>query len=76
VGVGEDECKLKFVPNTADVKVGDHVLSSGLGGIFPKGLIIGKVSQVSRKKQGLFQDITLVPSSNLSRLEEVLVLLS
>ena len=35
----EDECKLKFVPNTADVKVGDHVLSSGLGGIFPKGLI-------------------------------------
>ena len=76
VGAGKDECKLKFVPNTADVKVGDHVLSSGLGGIFPKGLIIGKVSQVSRKKQGLFQDITLVPSSDLSRLEEVLVLLS
>ena len=76
VGAGEDECKLKFVPNTADVKVGDHVLSSGLGGIFPKGLIIGKVSQVFRKKQGLFQDITLVPSSDLSRLEEVLVLLS
>ena len=76
VGAGENECKLKFVPNMADVKVGDHVLSSGLGGIFPKGLIIGKVSQVSRKKQGLFQDITLVPSSDLSRLEEVLVLLS
>ena len=76
VGAGEDECKLKFVPNTADVKVGDHVLSSGLGGIFPKGLIIGKVSQVSGKKQGLFQDITLVPNSDLSRLEEVLVLLS
>ena len=76
VGAGENECKLKFVPNMADVKVGDHVLSSGLGGIFPKGLIIGKVSQVFRKKQGLFQDITLVPSSNLSRLEEVLVLLS
>ena len=76
VGSGEDECQLKFVPNTADVKVGDNVLSSGLGGIFPKGLIIGKVSKVSRKKQGLFQDITLVPSSDLTRLEEVLVLLS
>jgi rod shape-determining protein MreC len=76
VGSGEDQCHLKFVPNTADVKVGDYVLSSGLGGIFPKGLIIGKVSQVSRKKQGLFQDITLIPSSDLSRLEEVLVLLS
>ncbi len=75
VGMGEDECKLKFVPNTADVKVGDTMLSSGLGGIFPKGLVIGKVSQVSRKKQGLFQEITLTPSSDFSRLEEVLVLL-
>jgi rod shape-determining protein MreC len=76
VGSGEDECILKFVPNIADVKVGDYVLSSGLGGIFPKGLIIGKVSQISNKNQGLFQDITLVPNSDLSRLEEVLVLLS
>ena len=75
VGVGEDECLMKFVPNTADVEVGDPVLSSGLGGIFPKGLIIGKVSQVFRKKQGLFQEIILIPSSDLSRLEEVLVLL-
>ena len=75
VGMGEDECRLKFVPNTADVKVGDPVLSSGLGGIFPKGLIIGKVTQVLRKKQGLFQEITLIPSSDLLRLEEVLVLL-
>lgn len=75
VGMGEDECQLKFVPNTVDVKVGDTMLSSGLGGIFPKGLVIGKVSQVSRKKQGLFQEITLTPSSDLSRLEEVLVLL-
>jgi rod shape-determining protein MreC len=75
VGMGEDYCQMKFVPNTAEVKVGDSVLSSGLGGIFPKGLIIGKVSQVFRKKQGLFQQITLIPSSDLSRLEEVLVLL-
>jgi rod shape-determining protein MreC len=75
VGMGDDECQLKFVPNTADVKVGDLVLSSGLGEIFPKGLIIGKVSQVFRKKQGLFQEITLIPGSDLSRLEEVLVLL-
>jgi len=75
VGMGEDECLVKFVPNTADVKVGDQVISSGLGGIFPKGLVIGKVSQVSKKKQGLFQEITLIPSSDLSRLEEVLVLL-
>jgi rod shape-determining protein MreC len=76
VGTGEKQCRIKFVPNTAEIKVGDQVLSSGLGGIFPKGLVIGTVSKVARKKQGLFQEITLVPSSDLSNLEEVLVFLS
>jgi rod shape-determining protein MreC len=76
VGTGEKQCRIKFVPNTAEIKVGDQVLSSGLGGIFPKGLVIGTVSKVARKKQGLFQDIVLAPSSDLSNLEEVLVFLS
>jgi len=76
VGTGEEQCEIKFVPNTAEIKVGDRVLSSGLGGIFPKGLFIGTVSKVVKKKQGLFQDITLTPSSDLSKLEEVLVFLS
>ena len=76
VGTGEKQCEIKFVPNTAEIKVGDQVLSSGLGGVFPKGLVIGTVSQVAKKKQGLFQEITLAPSSDLSNLEEVLVFLS
>ena len=76
VGTGEKQCKIKFVPNTAEIKVGDRVLSSGLGGVFPKGLVIGTVSQIVRNKQGLFQEITLTPSSDLSNLEEVLVFLS
>lgn len=76
VGTGEEQCEIKFVPNTAEIKVGDRVLSSGLGGIFPKGLFIGTVSKVVKKKQGLFQEITLTPSSDLSKLEEVLVFLS
>jgi len=76
VGTGEEQCEIKYVPNTAKIKVGDRVLSSGLGGIFPKGLFIGTVSQVVKKKQGLFQEITLAPSSDLSKLEEVLVFLS
>ncbi|MEK9627646.1 MAG: rod shape-determining protein MreC [Nitrospinota bacterium] len=76
VGTGEEQCQIKYVPNTADIKVGDRVLSSGLGGIFPKGLFVGTVSKVVKKKQGLFQEITLTPSSDLSKLEEVLVFLS
>ncbi len=76
VGTGGKQCQVKFVPNTAKVQVGDRVLSSGLGGVFPKGLVIGTVSQVVRKKQDLFQEITLTPSSDFSNLEEVLVFLS
>ena len=69
VGTGQKQCQVKFVPNTAKVQVGDRVLSSGLGGVFPKGLVIGSVSQVIRKKQGLFQEIMLTPSSDFSNLE-------
>jgi rod shape-determining protein MreC len=76
VGTGGKQCKIKFVPNTAEIKVGDRVLSSGLGGVFPKGLVVGTVSKIVKKKQGLFQEITLTPSSDLSNLEEVLVFLS
>ena len=74
VGTGKNAVKMKYVPMNAKVKVGDVILSSGLGGTFPKGLKIGIVSQITKMKQGLFQDITVDPSAEFSRLEEVLVL--
>ncbi|MBM15676.1 MAG: rod shape-determining protein MreC, partial [Nitrospina sp.] len=66
----------KFVPNSVKIKAGDQVLSSGLGGIFPKGLVIGTVSKVIKKKQDLFQEIILSPSPDFSKLEEVLIFIS
>lgn len=74
-GTGQNICDMKYVPVTAKVEVGDKVLSSGLGGIFPKGLLVGTVTNVKKKKQGLFQEITITPKADLARLEEVLVLL-
>lgn len=76
VGAGGNVCKMKFVPVDASMKEGDRVLSSGLGGIFPKGLLVGTVTRISKGKEGLFQEVTIKPSVDLSRLEEVLVLLS
>ncbi len=73
VGTGTNTVKMKYVPMNAKVEIGDPILSSGLGGIFPKGLRIGVVSEVIKMKQGLFQDITVNPSADFSRLEEVLV---
>jgi rod shape-determining protein MreC len=75
VGTGKNAIQVKYVPMNAKVAVGDSIISSGLGGNFPKGLKIGVVSQVTKRKQGLFQDITVNPSAEFSRLEEVLILM-
>lgn len=70
----DEVCILKYVQKNEDVQVGDRVLTSGLGGIFPKGLVVGTVRQVERKRPGIFQYIEVSPSVDLSKLEEVLVL--
>jgi cell shape-determining protein MreC len=46
-----------------------------LGGVFLKGLVVGVVGSVVKQKQELFQDITIIPSVDLSNLEEVVVIL-
>ncbi len=76
VGTGMEFCEMKYVPITADVNVGDQILSSGLGGIYPKGLVVGTVISITKATQGLFQEITIAPSADFGRLEEVLVLMS
>ncbi len=72
-GKGGNRCSLEYVPKSADVQVGDLVLASGLGGIYPKGLAFGKVTQADKKKPGVFQEIEVTPAVDLSALEEVLV---
>jgi rod shape-determining protein MreC len=74
-GTGEGLCKIKFVPIDAELKVGDRVISSGLGGIFPKGWMVGTVVGIVKRKQELFQDVIVAPNVDFSRLEDVLVLL-
>ncbi len=68
--------RMTFVDHNAAVKEGDRVLTSGLGGTYPDGLVIGKVTQVSGNPQELFQNITVAPLASLSKLEAVLVVTS
>ena len=75
-GTGGDLCEIKFVPIDAELEVGDRVISSGLGGVFPKGWMIGTVVRTVKMNQKLFQDVVVAPSVDFSRLENVLVLLS
>ncbi len=74
-GCGSFGCELKYVQRSEDVKTGDVVVSSGLAGVFPRGLLIGKVAAVEKEEAGLFQKITVHPAINITRLEEVLVIL-
>ena len=75
-GAGSRGCILKYIYKNQDVKEGDSVISSGMGGIFPKGLLIGKVSHVQKQDAGLFLKINVAPFIDFAELEEVLVLAS
>jgi rod shape-determining protein MreC len=65
---------LRHVPLRSEVEVDDVVVSSGLGGIFPAGLMIGTVAALGDEDQGLFREVILTPGVNFSNLEEVFVL--
>jgi len=72
-GLLEQGAVLKYVKRAEDVRVGDRVVASGLDGIFPKGITVGRVTRVSRKDRGLFLYAEVAPAADASRLEEVLV---
>jgi rod shape-determining protein MreC len=74
-GAGSAGCNLKYISRAEEVLPGDVVLSSGLAGVFPKGLLLGVVTGASRKGEGLFQKIDVAPAVDFGKLEEVLALI-
>lgn len=73
-GLSTDVCKMDYMAKSSDAVVGDMVITSGLGGIFPKGLPVGKISRVKEVSGELFKEIKVTPSVDFSKLEEVLVI--
>jgi len=73
-GKGENRCQLKYLLRTEEVGVGDTVVTSGLSGNFPKGLMVGEVRKVDKKGHGVFQYAELAPRVDLTKLEEVLII--
>lgn len=74
VGKSRRLCELRYVDFQADIRVGDTIISSGLGEVYPKGLLIGTVVSVRQKFHGLFHDVDVKPAVDLAKLEELLVL--
>lgn len=75
-GAGLRGGKLKYITKNQDVVAGDIVISSGMGGVFPKGLFVGQVRDVTKPETELFLNISVNPYIDFSKLEEVLVLFS
>lgn len=68
-------CALKYVSYYADIQEGDLLVTSGLDGVYPKGLAVARVVKVSKHEAVAFQSVVAEPSVGFSRLEEALVLL-
>ena len=64
---------LKYMKRSEDVQVGDRLITSGVDGVFPKGLLVGTVIKVNKQHLGLFQSVEVLPAVQSSRVEEVLV---
>ena len=76
-GTNSDErytCRLEKVSREDDVQVGDLVVTSGLGQLFPAGIAVGRVDEVAKGDFGLYQEAFVAPAVQFSRLEEVLIL--
>jgi len=73
-GVVDDGLIMKYVDRTEDVKAGDVIITSGMDGIFPRGLLVGEVVKVSQEGPGLFLNVQVKPAVDFRKLEQVLVL--
>ena len=75
-GQADGTLRLSYVSTEADVEVGDVVITSGIGGVFPKGLPLGTVSSVEKADNAVYYTIVVIPFSSAETNEEVLVVTS
>ena len=77
VGTGEiDRLDLPFLPNNADIRAGDLLVTSGLGGAFPAGYPVAVVDTVTRIPQESFADVNAKPAAALDQVREVMLIWS
>lgn len=74
-GVFNFMCSLKYIMRNEPVEVGDKLITAGVGGIYPKGVKVGMITNISKENFGMTLSIDVIPSVDFDKLEEVLVLL-
>lgn len=73
---GDGLCRLSYIENTSLINRGDSVLTSGLGGLYPEGIMIGKITEITVSDNGLSQYGIITPSVDFTELRKVYVLSS
>lgn len=74
-GTGEyDRLELQYLPNNADIEVGDLLVTSGLGGTFPAGYPVGIVETVERLPQEPFARVAARPAAALNQVREIMLI--
>lgn len=73
-GDGANGLVLKYIRQTDDVGLGDTIITSGISGVFPKGLVVGTVTEIKKGQDNFFSHIAVTPKADVMRIEEVMVL--
>ncbi|WP_205217451.1 rod shape-determining protein MreC [Desulforhopalus vacuolatus] len=72
-GAGSRGYVLNYVLKNADVAVGDYVVTAGIGGLFPTGMVVGTVAEIHNRERGMFQEIEVTPEVDFQKLEYVFI---
>ena len=74
--MGEGKLKLTYLPEGDQVQPGDQVLTSGRGGVYPSGLVAGRVEELRTDASGMTQYAVVQPATELGELEQIFVIKS
>ncbi len=72
-GVSKNLCLLKYIPTDVNIHIGDAVITSDIGGVYPKGLVIGTIAEFDRPRH-MYYSIKVKPSVQFKRIEDVIIL--
>ena len=72
----DGKCKMSYISRDSSASSGDIITTSGIGGVFPKGLIIGTISDIKTEAHGISLYAEIIPSANIARVRDVFVITS
>ncbi len=73
-GGGDFTILLGHIPRQEEIRVGDHIITSALGGNFPEGLLVGAVKSVVKSDIVAFQEIEVIPAFELTELDNLFII--